>query len=202
MIKTDVEPEKIQIEMQIEIQLALHGAPVLTGLKVSNLLIIPHQWQGWISRLAEEARLQLCQLYIGGQKTVLLLYHRRQLERYLMQPQTLSMLRRMGYRDISFAGLVGRLSGKYTDYMHGKGRFPHEMGLFLGYPAADVRGFIENKGKNFLYAGYWKVYENMEEKLQLFQAFDRAKESLICLLADGMRMQEILQNRAANMVIL
>ncbi|MCR5153646.1 MAG: DUF3793 family protein, partial [Lachnospiraceae bacterium] len=27
--------------------------------------------------------------------------------------------------------------------------FPHEIGIFLGYPLEDVKGFIENKGKNY-----------------------------------------------------
>ena len=27
--------------------------------------------------------------------------------------------------------------------------FPHEIGLFLGYPPEDVLGFIENKGEFF-----------------------------------------------------
>ena len=36
--------------------------------------------------------------------------------------------------------------------------FPHEIGLFLGYPAEDVAGFISHKGHDFCYSGYWKVY--------------------------------------------
>ena len=34
--------------------------------------------------------------------------------------------------------------------------FPHEIGVFLGYPLADVIGFIQNRGKNFTACGYWK----------------------------------------------
>ena len=34
--------------------------------------------------------------------------------------------------------------------------FPHEIGLFLGYPPEDVKGFIENKAQNYkiAYAAY------------------------------------------------
>ena len=39
-----------------------------------------------------------------------------------------------------------------------EGDFPHEIGVFLGYPLADVIGFIQNRGKNFTACGYWKVY--------------------------------------------
>ena len=34
--------------------------------------------------------------------------------------------------------------------------FPHEIGVFLGYPLTDVVGFIENQGRNFTCCGCWK----------------------------------------------
>lgn len=46
--------------------------------------------------------------------------------------------------------------------------FPHEIGLFLGYPVEDVKGFIENKGENCVKCGAWKVYCNPEEKMHFF----------------------------------
>ena len=36
--------------------------------------------------------------------------------------------------------------------------FPHEVGLFLGYPPEDVRGFMECRAKGFRCVGCWKVY--------------------------------------------
>ena len=36
--------------------------------------------------------------------------------------------------------------------------FPHEIGLFLGYPAVDVRGFIRHGECKC--TGLWKVYES------------------------------------------
>ena len=36
--------------------------------------------------------------------------------------------------------------------------FPHEIGVFLGYPLEDVEGFIANKGENYTCCGCWKVY--------------------------------------------
>ena len=49
------------------------------------------------------------------------------------------------------------------------------MGIFLGYPLEDVKGFIEFNGKESLYVGYWKVYSKLEEKLALFQKYDEAQ---------------------------
>lgn len=47
------------------------------------------------------------------------------------------------------------------------GEFPHEVGLFLGYPPEDVEGFIENKARSCKITGYWKVYSD-EEKAKRF----------------------------------
>ena len=48
---------------------------------------------------------------------------------------------------------------------------PHEVGLFLGYPLADVVGFIENEGKNCKCAGCWKVYGNEAAARRRFAQF-------------------------------
>ena len=49
--------------------------------------------------------------------------------------------------------------------------FPHEIGLFLGYPLPDVIGFIRNRGRNCKCCGFWKVYSNEWETRQLFEKF-------------------------------
>lgn len=51
--------------------------------------------------------------------------------------------------------------------------------IFLGYPLADVKGFIDHKGKNFLYQGYWKVYENVEERKKLFSVYTIVKQEIV-----------------------
>ena len=51
------------------------------------------------------------------------------------------------------------------------GDFPHEVGLFLGYPVEDVIGFIENKGKNCLCCGCWKCYSNACAAQKAFDKF-------------------------------
>ncbi len=57
--------------------------------------------------------------------------------------------------------------------------FPHEIGMFLGYPVADIRGFIENEGRKYLMIGYWKVYSNLSQARMIFKEYDRAKECAV-----------------------
>ena len=70
-------------------------------------------------------------------------------------------------------------------------QFPHEMGLLLGYPVEDVEGFIKNKGNNYLYCGYWKVYGHVEEKRILFEKFEEARKRLIQFLNEGRSISEM-----------
>ena len=51
--------------------------------------------------------------------------------------------------------------------------FPHEIGLFLGYPLEDVQGFIENCGKNYRLCGCWKVYGDPQAALRCFARYEK-----------------------------
>lgn len=68
--------------------------------------------------------------------------------------------------------------------------FPHEMGLFLGYPLDDVLGFIANKGKNYAFCGLWKVYTQPEKAKERFKLFQRCREHCLECLRQG---QSVLQ---------
>ena len=46
--------------------------------------------------------------------------------------------------------------------------FPHEIGLFLGYPAVDVKGFMEHRECKC--TGLWKVFESDEAEAQRYFA--------------------------------
>ena len=63
--------------------------------------------------------------------------------------------------------------------------FPHEIGLFLGYPPEDVKGFIENKGRNFLMCAYWKEYVNEQEAKKIFDKYASCSKKFCEKLSSG-----------------
>ena len=63
----------------------------------------------------------------------------------------------------------------------------------LGYPLADVEGFMENNGENFLCSGYWKVYANAEEAKRTFQLYDKARRGLAELTGQGLEVSEAVR---------
>ena len=58
------------------------------------------------------------------------------------------------------------------------GAFPHEIGLFLGYPIDDVVAFIANKGRNCLCCGCWKCYTDAEAARRRFAGSASAPASI------------------------
>ena len=71
--------------------------------------------------------------------------------------------------------------------------FPHEIGVFLGYPPEDVIGFIQNRGENYQLCGYWKVYSNAEKAARTFQTYDKCRNFLCNKLNQGYDIYQALR---------
>lgn len=68
--------------------------------------------------------------------------------------------------------------------------FPHEIGVFLGYPLDDVIGFIEHKP--YYLVGDWKVYQNVNEAKKQFDVFKQAKEQMLNEIHNGYELSQII----------
>lgn len=176
----------------VERQLAFQCAPVITGVKMSNLLMIQNHNINRVETLLGDSDIQLFRLYTADNKTSFLLYRRDRFQQYLQQEEVKRLLVKMGYQSLEESELLTEFQKRYAACRRGHMDFPHEMGMFLGYPIEDVLGFIEHKGKNYLYSGYWKVYSNIQEKRRLFKEFEQAKETLIRLLFSGTSMEDVI----------
>ena len=93
--------------------------------------------------------------------------------------------------DKEIVDMLKRLSQRIRLYADGQTDFPHEIGAFLGYPLADVESFIENRGKNYAYLGYWKVYHDVEQAVKTFRLFDKERERAVQDVIFGKGIQEI-----------
>ena len=172
-------------QKSLEVQLALQCAPVLTGIKVANLLIIEKNTAQSIPELLGDGKLAYRLLYERKNKLVYLIYNRDKLLEYIEMKKVAVLLRVFGYKDSSLENILNEISCRYESYMSEGGDFPHELGLLLGYPVEDVLGFIHHQGQNFLYTGYWKVYGNPEQAKLLFEAFDKAQEKAVITIYPG-----------------
>lgn len=179
-------------QKSLEVQLALQCAPVLTGIKVANLLIIEKNTAQSLPELLGDEKFAYRLLYERKNKLVYLIYNRDKLLEYMEIKEVTVLLKFFGYKDNSLENILNEISCRYESYMSGCGDFPHELGLLLGYPVEDVLGFIHHQGQNFLYTGYWKVYGNLEQAKLLFEAFDKAQERAVITIYQGNSIKTIV----------
>lgn len=183
--------KKLDME-SVEAQAALQCAPVLTGIKMSNLLHVRADQKEEVFRLFENSPVCCRVLYEWENRVSVLLYRKTRLENHISGGKVRELLSTFGYETAELEDIIKRLSARYQRHMEGGRRFPHEIGLLLGYPPEDVIGFIENEGRNFAYSGYWKVYGNTAEAKKIFEGYDRAREAVIRMAGNGKGIRDIM----------
>ena len=157
----------------LEVKIANQCAPVLAGVKPSNMLVLENKHIRDVVRVLEGTGLSWRCLYAGEEKNIWLLYRKEAMEETVLGKEQMLFLREWGYEEDTLERMLMKFSQRFRQYRKDKNLpFPHEMGVFLGYPMADVKGFIKYEGKNYLYCGYWKVYENVEERKELFRTYE------------------------------
>jgi len=178
-------------ETNMKVLLAIHCAPILKGSKVANILTVTKSEFARLGAMLEGTGISYCFLKTKGEKAILYLYRKNELEAYLQQNEIVEFLKLYGYMEYEVNGILRRLSERICLYNSGETEFPHEIGIFLGYPLMDVKGFIENEGKNFVFSGYWKVYHNVPKTMRLFLRYDREREMVLEEVSLGKSIQEI-----------
>ena len=166
-------------------------APVLKGVKISNLITMkPGGWRK-IRAYLKKSRIICIPLYADAEKEVLFLYRYEQLERHLKNREVREFLRSCGYESFEVASVLVRLRRRYQLYAGISKEFPHELGVLLGYPVGEVQGFIDNRGENSLTSRYWKVYQNPKEAEKIFDLYDRVKEQALKEIMCGRTLSHV-----------
>lgn len=176
---------------RLRLQLVLQCAPVLKGRKAAGMVILSGDEAESLRMTLKYTKVLTKTLYQDARKDILLLYRREDLNSCLKAKQAEEYLQIYGYSGKSLNEMLSLLAERAGSYYKGIAAYPHEIGIFLGYPAEDVIGFMENEGKNFLLTGYWKVYENAARAEDIFQEYDRVKEIAVKEVLEGKTIYEI-----------
>lgn len=174
----------------IETQIALQCAPLLSGLKISNLFNVSKEQISMVKNLFCGTNISYYILAEQQDTVALFLYQKEELLAYISKKEVSTLLKQYGYEGGYVELSLSLLAKRYQAYILDQAEFPHEMGLFLGYPVEDVIGFIEHEGRECLGVGYWKVYKNMPQKKKVFEQFERAKEWMVVLISNGIDLME------------
>lgn len=162
--------------------LVRHTAPVLMDKKPAALFTLPRREQElFAASLAASGLCVKCMRRHRG-RVLLLVYRPAHLAQALSSPLAASLLRRHGYP--VGAGLERTLE-VLRQRIATQQDFPHEIGLFLGYPPEDVAGFIRHKGSRYKLCGLWKVYSDVDRAKALFSEYESCSERLQSHLNGG-----------------
>jgi len=174
--------------------LAYHCSPTLAGIKPSSLIALPARQYADLPALLEQygALLHSRGIFLEvlcrcRQRALLLVYRPEQLTACLDHPKARSLLQLCDYPvSLPLSNLLSHLKTR----MEQEG-FPHEIGLFLGYPPEDVMGFSLYQGENYKLCGHWKVYFDEENARKCFERYDRCRAAVCRKLAGGCSLSEI-----------
>lgn len=174
-----------------------HCAPTLAGLKTGNMFRASFADEGELDAELERLNFILtekglritalridCQVNCGkcGIRALMYIYRPGQLQSDLDEEEAKAILSAFGYEDGDHEICIRRLTDRICECEE----FPHEVGLFLGYPPEDVKGFIELGGRQSKASGYWKVYGDVDRAQKQFERFSKCTGVYLKCLERGL----------------
>lgn len=181
----------------IETMLAFHGAPTLEGIKPGNLISF------------NKNRIKNCQRILNQYKTcmecngiyfftlsetenwlLLFIYRKNTLKQLIQNKEIREFLSSYGYEHCRYLSQYLRYLKIRMSLQKG---FPHEIGIFLGYPLDDVKGFIEHSGRHFKISGQWKVYSDTKRAEELFNKYAECSNRYCACLLRGQSIEELVK---------
>lgn len=165
--------------------LALEGAEVVGGEKPGNLVNLVNKaracglnpyrlWKEHGVSLLADTDLRGIALIDRGDSMLLYLYREDLLARLLEKKGVRIILSKQGYDPFAAPRQILRQLGqRVRDH-----DFPHEIGIFLGYPLKDVLAFMGHIRLAFSCQGPWKIYGDPRASLELANRFRECRSRM------------------------
>lgn len=178
----------------LEFLIANHCAPALAGIKPANIVMCKKYNIPNIDKQIHmlNKQLNIRDIYIDiicerSNRTMIIVYRKSILEKHLQERKNKAFLEQYGYKNL-------KSTADYLDFLKSRINcdfFPHEIGVFLGYPLRDIYCFINHRDEGCVLTGDWKVYHNAEEAKKLFERFKTCKKALSDKVASGKSLAQI-----------
>lgn len=169
--------------------LTLGTAEVLAGVKPANLLRISNRrypcgrnmyqlWQRYGQQLLESSPIVAATMRCDDSGVLLLLYSPTLLQRRLDSRSSHTFLQSLHYRNPRhIATTLKDLTSHFGDE-----EFPHEIGLFLGYPLKDVTAFMGRSQLKATAQRLWKIYGHARRSHALADLYQHQHQRVANLL--------------------
>lgn len=173
--------------------IATHAAPTLANLKAGSLFTSRieeneniYDTLRKLNRRFTKKGLRVIPLRITKNRVLVYLYRLESLKRELENQDIQTFLRQYGYNPYNDEEAILHLVERVKE----SSDFPHEIGIFLGYPLEDVCGFIENKEGSKL-VGYWRVYGDVNQAKIKFDRYKKCTDIFINNLKQNISLEEM-----------
>lgn len=177
-----------------EALLVQHCSPTLAGIKTGNLISCPFANKKemmecvrcWNRRFTKKGLRVLPMRFQNG-RALIYVYRPARLAKDLQDDMAEQLLQERGYCTETSERCVVHLIKRLCEYEE----FPHEIGLFLGYPPEDVYGFIENKADSCKCVGCWKVYGDAQSAQKTFAKYKKCTNVYCAQYAKGKSIERL-----------
>ena len=168
-----------EFQIMFEEYLITHCSPTLASLKPASLFLyrfssgeeLYESVAVWDAQFQKKG-IRITILREDAETALIYVYRPDAMVRELSKTEIISFLVSTGYQ----TGTIDQMLEQLRTRLHGSEEFPHEIGVFLGYPLNDVLGFIKNHGSNCKGMGDWKVYGDLGEAQKTFAKFKKCRE--------------------------
>ncbi len=171
-----------------------HCSPTLAGLKTGSLFTCKlasesalHKELRQFNRRLRPKGVRILPLRCSGERALIYAYRPGKLCADLSDNCARKLLQARGYHCENPEQCVALLARRVQTCAD----FPHEIGLFLGYPPEDVAGFIENRAGGFKCCGCWKVYGDIARAEKLFSLYKKCTDIYRAQWANGKSVERL-----------
>ncbi len=162
-----------------ELNIINNCSPTLAGLKTGNIFNYAIQdGEDVYSSVAafnmvlKPKGLRMEVLRVKDGVALIYLFRTSALSQDLSSHTTKEFLEENDYPMDSLSSCLEKLKQRINE----SNEFPHEIGLFIGYPMEDVKGFIEKGAKGSKYCGAWRVYGDVEAAKKKFAIYKKCRD--------------------------
>ncbi len=153
-----------------------HCSPTLAGLKTGNIFTCHYNHPDEVkiglrrlNRTLVKKGLRAQPLRCRENRALIYVFRPIRLHNDLQNNIACRLLKERGYCCENPERCVAHLRRRLSESKE----FPHEIGLFLGYPPEDVNDFIENRAEGYKIVGSWKVYGDEEKAQRIFDKYEK-----------------------------
>ena len=168
-------------------------APTMASLKTGNMFNCPFGSREemtaelrHLNRMLGRKGLRILPLRWNNGHALVYLYRPKMLEKDLQNDLASQLLAECGYTCGNPNSCIAQLISK----LRSNPDFPHEVGLFLGYPPADVDGFMHRKQACKL-SGIWKVYDDVDDAARQFAKCRHCTEVYLRCASKGISLEKL-----------